>query len=190
MQQKNENDVEEKIIVVKTILKEEGIVVPPSEDTESLSSRGYGTKKDNEFTLSFYEALYLMNKGIIEIRNKKKKSLITFNQILDKYRSIDEYAWVKYLIYRDLRSRGYVVREGFGLGIDFRVYQRGEFGKETADYLVLGILEGKPLLIGDLAQILKHSQSLKKNLILAVLNRKGEIVYYSFSQLNLELMSS
>jgi tRNA-intron endonuclease len=87
------------------------------------------------------------------------------------------------LVYRDLRSRGYVVREGFGGGIDFRIYERGAYGKDTAPYLVLSTQEGKPLPINDLAGALQQCQSQKKELTLAVMNRRGEIVYYSVSQL-------
>ncbi|MBS7633321.1 hypothetical protein KEJ15_06870, partial [Candidatus Bathyarchaeota archaeon] len=45
--------------------------------------------------------------------------------------------------------------------------------------------EGKPMLLGDLANILKQCQSLKKELVLAAMNRRGEIVYYFVSQFNI-----
>jgi tRNA-intron endonuclease len=79
-----------------------------------------------------------------------------------------------------------VVREGFGSGVDFRVYERGEYNKDTAKYLILSIQEGKPISLEDLINALKQSQSLKKELVLAVMNRRGEIVYYSVSQLTLK----
>lgn len=79
-----------------------------------------------------------------------------------------------------------MVREGFGLGIDFRVYERGEYGKEIAKYLIFGIQEGQPVSVEDLARSLSYVQSLKKKLVLAVINRRGEVVYYSLSQLNLK----
>jgi tRNA-intron endonuclease len=78
-----------------------------------------------------------------------------------------------------------VVREGFGLGIDFRVYDRGEYGKKTAKYLIFGIQEGKPTSMDELSRALQHAQSLKKRLVLAVINRRGEVVYYSLSQLSM-----
>jgi tRNA-intron endonuclease len=96
---------------------------------------------------------------------------------------LDENAWVHYLVYRDLRSRGYVVREGFGAAIDFRIYERGAYGKDTASYLILSTQEGKPVPIEDLTGALQQCQSQKKEMILAVMNRRGEIVYYSVSQL-------
>jgi len=177
---------EEKKVVIKTHLRDDGVLAPSSEDIEGLTSRGYGTLKDGDLMLTFYEALYLFSKGIIEVKDEKIDSVVTFEDLLGKSKSVNENTWIKYLIYRDLRSRGYVVREGFGLDIDFRFYERGEYGKETADYLVFGIQEGQPVMVEDLARILKHVQSLKKVLVLAVLNRRGEIVYYSLSQLTFE----
>ncbi|UCD73094.1 MAG: tRNA-intron lyase, partial [Candidatus Bathyarchaeota archaeon] len=92
----------------------------------------------------------------------------------------------KYLIYRDLKSRGYVVRGGFGWGVDFRVYERGKYGEVTARYLILSMREGKPISLEDLIRVLRQSQTLKKELVLAVMNRRGEIVYYSISELTLK----
>ena len=94
-----------------------------------------------------------------------------------------------YMVYRDLRSRGYVAREGFGGGTDFRIYERGGYGKDTAPYLVLSTQEGKPLAINGLADAMQQCQSQKKELILAVMNRRGEIVYYSVSQLAFKQLS-
>ncbi|MEM2130735.1 MAG: tRNA-intron lyase [Candidatus Bathyarchaeia archaeon] len=181
---KKRKEKEEKLVVLKGILKDKGVLIPSSEDIEGLSSRGYGTPENSDLILSYYEALYLLDKGIIEVIDEETNTSISFQQLLTKARIIDKDAWVRYLIYRDLRSRGYVVREGFSLGIDFRVYKKGEYNKSTADYLVLGIKEGQPIAINDLAGVLSRAQSLKKTLILSVLNRRGEIVYYSLSRLS------
>jgi len=170
---------------IRAFLREKDIVVSSSEDVEGLSSRGYGVTENGNLALAFFEALFLLGKGIIEIEDKKRRE-VSFQQLLKQYQSVDEDAWVKYLIYRDLRSRGYVTREGFGLGIDFRVYERGEYGTATATYLVFGIQEGQPVSVEDLVKAMKHVQGLKKRLVLAVLNRRGEVVYYSLSQLTMK----
>ncbi len=171
---------------VKGWLKEDGILVSSKDGVEELSLRGYGVSRDGNLMLAFHEALFLLSKDVVEVVGEKTGEAVGFQALLERFQSLDEDAWVKYLIYRDLRSRGYVVREGFGLGIDFRVYDRGEYGKETAKYLTLGILEGKPLSLGELTQVLRHAQSLKKKLVLAVVNRRGEVVYYSLSRLTLK----
>lgn len=174
-----QNEVKEKI---KSIFKENKISVSPPEDVEGLSLRGYGVPEGEGLTLTFYEALYLLGNGDLEVEDGTKNEKMGFQDILKHFQNVDENAWVRYLIYRDLRKRGYVVREGFGLGIDFRVYERGKYGEETAKYLIFGIQEGQPVSMEELARALRHVQSLKKKVVLAVLNRRGEIVYYSLSQ--------
>jgi tRNA-intron endonuclease len=164
------------------VLVEKGVRIAEKSSIDALSQRGYGTAENDVFTLAFYEALYLLDKELLEVKDKKEKA-VDFQSLLQRYEKADKNAWVNYLVYRDLRSRGYVVREGFGAGTDFRMYERGAYGKDTASYLVLGSQEGKPLPIDDLAKALRHCQSEKKELILAVMNRRGEIVYYSVSQL-------
>jgi tRNA-intron endonuclease len=164
------------------ILAEKGVRITDKSSTDALSSRGYGVYEDDAFTLTFYEALYLIDKSVLEVRDEKEK-YVDFKNLLQRYETLNENAWVNYLVYRDLRSRGYVAREGFGNAIDFRVYERGAYGKDTAPYLILSIQEGKPLGINELASAVQQCLSQKKELILAVMNRRGEIVYYSISQL-------
>lgn len=172
---------------IKATLTPEGILVSSSKDVENLSSRGYGVLEKEKLKLASYEALFLLSKEIIEVEDEKTKENVGFQNLLKHFQSSEnENVWVKYLIYRDIRSRGYVAREGFGLGIDFRVYERGEYGKEAAKYLLFGIQEGKPVSVEELARALKYAQRLKKQLILAVINRRGEIVYYSLSQLTMK----
>lgn len=156
------------------------------EGIEEFSTKGYGVTKNGCLRLAFYEALFLLGKGAINIRDATNKKNIVFQDLLKHFQSIDKDAWVRYLIYRDLRSRGYVAREGFGLGIDFRLYERGDYGKGTAKHLIFGIQEGQPVTVEKLARAQRYVQNLKKNLVLAVINRRGEIVYYSLSELNLK----
>ncbi len=172
--------------VIKAMLKEKAIVVSALEGVDELAARGYGTKQDKALALAFYESLFLLSRGIIEVQDGKTKKKLGFQQLLNIYKSVDANAWVKYLIYRDLRSRGYVTREGFGLGTDFRVYERGEYGAATAKFLIYGIQEGQPVSMEELVQTLRNVHSQKKELVLAVLNRRGEVVYYTLSQLTLK----
>lgn len=167
---------------VEGLIVENGIRITEKSSIDSLSQRGYGTIEKEVFTVSFYEALFLSDKQMLTVKDKKGNEK-TFEDLLQAYQKVDENAWAHYLIYRDLRSRGYVVREGFGTAIDFRIYERGTYGKDAASSLILSTQEGKPLPMEDLANALKQSQSLKKELILGVMNRRGEIVYYSVAPL-------
>jgi len=172
-------------IKAKGLLVENGVQVSDKAHMNELSARGYGVAYGKELLLTFYEALYLLDKQMLEIEDQKEKH-IDFQNLVQRYESINENAWAGYLVYRDLRSRGYVVREGFGPKVDFRVYDRGDYSKDTAKYLIVSVQEGKPISIEDLTKSLTESLSLKKELVLAVINRRGETVYYSVSELTLK----
>lgn len=174
------------VMPVGASLKETEVTVSSPEGVEEFSSKGYGVVEDGKLRLTFHEALFLLGKGAIEIKDEATGKKMIFEELLKLFQSVDKDAWVRYLIYRDLRSRGYVAREGFGLGIDFRLYERGDYGKVTAKHLIFGIQEGQPVSVEKLARTQRYVQNLKKNLVLAVINRRGEIVYYSLSELNLK----
>jgi tRNA-intron endonuclease len=183
---KTESALESTELRIKGSLVKKGVRVSKRSDVDALSQRGYGVADGKKLLLGFCEALYLVDKGMLEVKTKKDGK-IDFQKLLRYYGDVDENAWAKYLCYRDLRSRGYVVREGFGLGVIFRVYERGDYSKDTAKYLILNVQEGKPLALEDLAIALKQCQSSKKELVLAVMNRRGEFVYYSVSQMTLPI---
>jgi tRNA-intron endonuclease len=151
--------------------------------TEWLASRGFGYEYGAIRVLYPYEVLYLLSIGKLKMEAEGPDEAGTFEEFMVEYQKLDRFVWTRYLIYRDLRSRGYVVREGYGLNIDFRVYERGEYGSHTSDYLVYGITEGERVKFGVLSELLKRSQSLRKALILAVVDRRSEVVYYVISRL-------
>jgi len=170
---------------IKGLLVENGVRVAEKASVDELSSRGYGVVEGEGLLLTFYEALYLLDKQMLEAEDVHGKK-VNFQSLVELYESVNENAWAGYLVYRDLRSRGYVVREGFGSRVDFRVYERGDYSRAAAKYLVISVQEGKPASLEDLTGSLTESLGLKKELVLAVINRRGETVYYSVSELNLK----
>ncbi len=182
---RNDEEVQEKAeLRTEGFLTDKGVAIRNRAHADALKSRGYGSGEDKPFCLSFYEAMYLADRGNLTVKDASGDD-VSFRHLLKCFEAVSENAWVQYLVFRDLRSRGYVVREGFGVGVDFRAYERGDFSKDTAKYLVVSIQEGKPVSTMDLTKVLLQTQSAKKELILAVMNRRGEIVYYTVGQLTL-----
>jgi len=90
----------------------------------------------------------------------------------------------QFLIYRDLRTRGYVVKDGFGFGSDFRVYERGHFGEKGAKFLIFGLNEGQQEKIGHLQKKIQEITQMGKEPIIAVIERRGEVIYYKINKTN------
>ena len=164
---------------------EDKVNVSNKDAVSFLHERGYGElDKDNQIIiLAPYEVLYLALDKKLVVLDSDTKSPFSLPQLLEKFRLENPEIWTRYLVYRDLRDRGYVVREGFGFGIDFRIYDRGQYGKKAAKYIVFGMNEGTPVPISKIAQVLTYVKSLKKEMILAVIDRRGEVVYYSVTQM-------
>lgn len=154
---------------------------------EAFYNKGfYGTLQDDGMLiLSTVEALLLLERRRIFLPNQKTGEDYTFQELVKSFLENDRNLWMKYLVYKDLRNRGYVVREGFMEGT-YRIYDRGaKVGKNTSKFLVSIILEGIPIKLMDLEQLVNSSKSVRKSLVLAVVDRQGETTYYKCSTVNL-----
>jgi tRNA-intron endonuclease, archaea type len=148
---------------------------------DQLRNKGFGEKQDSEYILQPYEALYLLHTKRLVLNTKKVKH-IDFDSLLNITLRSDKEILTKFLIYRDLRSRGYVAKEGFGFGVDFRLYERGEFEKKPARYVVFGINEGIQVEATNFSEALDQIIKMGKNAVVAVIERRGEITYYKVSK--------
>lgn len=148
-------------------------------NAKELHEQGYfGELEGGGLVLSSVEALFLLDRGKIVVVDEGGKTL-SFRELVEVLSKKDENIWLKYLLYSDLRRRGYVVKEGYGRGLEFRVYRRGAaVGKEPAKYLVYGLIEGKTISISELRNISNKAKLSNKDLIIAVIDRQGEITYY------------
>lgn len=156
--------------------KHNAVILVDQRDANLLENRGFGTRDNRDLSLRDYEVLYLIyNEKLDLLRNKRK---VDFPEYVSFALTRDASAWTRFLIFRDLRSRGYVVREGFGFPIDFRVYERGDYGMKAAKYIVFGLNEGKTMSLTDLKKHVEEVSTMGKEAVVAVVERRGEVIYY------------
>jgi tRNA-intron endonuclease, archaea type len=147
---------------------------------DQLRNKGYGDKEDNNYLLETYEALYLLHLNKLVITNG---DVVDFSDLMKHALKYDKEIVTKFLVYRDLRSRGYVVKEGFGFGTDFRVYERGGYEKKRAKYVVFCVNEGINVKVGELSKHVREIETMGKNAIAAVVERRGEVIYYKLTNM-------
>lgn len=157
------------------------IVVTDSTRFGELEESGYGTRDGKSLVIRDYEALYLLHTKKLDLRTEADAA-VTFEQLAEETQKRAADSWTKFIIYRDLRSRGYVVREGFGFGTDLRVYERGDFPKKAAKYVVFALDEGIERRVDDLQTSVKEMAKMGKEAIVAVIERRGEVIYYKVSR--------
>lgn len=152
----------------------------------------YGTVEEGKgLCLEPEEALLLFERKRLEINLKEseiaRNDALTAGTLVHIFSENDPWFWVRYQVYKDLRNRGYVVRLGYGEFAPYRLYPRGASAKESVSKkLVYPLGEGDHLDLQRLDQIVASARSSRKDLLLGVVDRLGDVTYYHASQLELK----
>jgi len=160
-----------------TILDSRGVHVPYKPELMELRDRGFGDLKGDKLHFAPYESFYLLEKQKIKVYNKPAGRELELRDLVRKFSTGKPEIWIKYLVYRDLRDRGYIVRES-RRSFDFDIYGKGPLRR-----LISIIYEGGEASLRKLSTLLNYSEKEKKELILAVVDRRTDIVYYTLSSL-------
>lgn len=143
---------------------------------------GIGKPKTLDFEapiqLSLYETLYLLENDKIEVLNTDNKPM-TFNDILSEAKKIYEDFELVYYVYKDLRKKGYIVRPGMKFGTTFAVYEYGP-GIDHAPFLVEIVKKDSKLKTTDIVGAGRLTHTVRKKLLLAVIDDNGNVNYYMF----------
>ena len=147
-----------------------------------LEQKGYGEIENKQLFLKQFETLYLLYSKKLILKAGRKQ--IDFDSFMNICHKTNSDVLTQFLIYRDLRNRGYVVKDGFGFGSDFRVYERGHFGEKGAKFLIFGLVEGQQEKMGALQKKIQEITQMGKEPIIAVIERRGEVIYYKINKMN------
>jgi tRNA-intron endonuclease len=133
-----------------------------------------GEIKSGKVIYSIYEVLYLIETKKAELLSSNKE--ISFDKLI-KRANLESY-----LAYKDLRIKGYTLKEGLKFGADFRVYDKGQKpGTEHAKYLLYALSGTKKLDIKDFSAKARIAHSTKKTLLLAIVDSEQDITYYEIN---------
>lgn len=155
-----------------TIKIEKGNKKPISFNQKS----GFGKLSEEMLELSIIEACYLMENGRIDIYENNSKCELSY--ILDMLKNDNLYG--KYIVYRDLKNRGYIIKTGFKYGSEFRLYERGGGpGQGHSDYLVKVLYETYDVKVLDFSSYVRVAHGVNKKLLLAVVDDDLDITYYN-----------
>jgi tRNA-intron endonuclease len=178
-----EEACEEEIEPVETIFSD-GKGYVNKDDSDKISQQGfYGTRLDDgRLELIPVEILHLLERRRITAKTPDGV-VVNADYIVSSLLSASPSLWTEYLVFRDLRSRGYAVRQGFGAGLGFRVYARGEKpGTATANQLVYVLREGEPISLQDLDMVTEAASAARKKLVFALVDQNGEVNFYRVAQ--------
>ncbi|MDR3292280.1 MAG: tRNA-intron lyase [Methanobrevibacter sp.] len=136
----------------------------------------FGKLEGDILELSLIEGCYLLEKSRLKIYFNDEK--IAYEFLISLIR--DKGLYGKYIVFRDLKDRGYIIKAGFKYGSEFRLYERGKSpGDGHSHYLVKIIYEFEDLKTSNLSSYARVAHGVKKSLILAVIDEDKDITYYT-----------
>ena len=163
------------------LINEKIVVINPKMQN-ILKERGFGEFEKESLILNSFETLYLLYNDKLELKKINKD--LFFDELIQKYIQKNDNILTQFLLYRDLRTKGYVVKDGFGFGSDFRVYERGNYGLKDAKFIIFAFNEGTQQKLGKLYKNIEEITKMGKEPIIAVIERRGEIIYYKINKMN------
>lgn len=145
---------------------------------EFYNQKRFGEIKETHFQLSLLEAAYLLEKGRIEIKSGTGRKL-TFGGFIKKASKTEPEFMTKYLVFKDMRNKGYVVKTALKFGADMRVYEKGiKPGEDHAKWVLYAVSERDKLTWFEFSSKNRVAHSTRKNLLIAIVDGEGDITYY------------
>ncbi len=149
-------------------IKDDKVLLPRTTAGEQeLAS--YGRVKGQHLELSLVEAAFLIERERLDVGISLKEFF--------KLASVKQpYFDLKYVVYRDLRERGYHIQPSV---TDFRLYPRGgRPGDVPASAYVYVLSERIPLSFGDVLEKVRISQNVRKTMLLAIVDGESDLTFY------------
>lgn len=168
---------EEKHAKIKVVFTGETLFSNKKDAFTLYEKSRFGEAKEGKIIYSFFEALYLLEKGKIDVIEGKKK--LNFEKFIEKLKELDKRIQIKYIVFKDMRNRGYIIKTALKFGAEFRVYDKGKKpGEEHAKWILYPVRESDMLTWHEFAAKNRVAHSTKKNLLIGIVDEENDVTYY------------
>ncbi len=150
------------------------VVVENTRAISKLTNKSYGTVENGKLYLDLIEAAYLVDRGTLELEDKKDILAAAREE-----RSFD----IKFLVYKDLRERGLIVKAGFKYGAHFRAY-RGSV-EDHAEYLIHAVDEKERVESHEFVRTVRMAHTVNKKMVLAFVDMENDITYIEVTRVKM-----
>ncbi len=167
---------------LKGVLKGDYIEISKNENSywRVYYSSGYGEESDKYITLTMIEALHLVDRGLLEIVTVDKKE-VRREDLFSKINKVRD--WPLYIVYKDLRNRGYTVKLSRNPPISIYLYPRGKNIFESRPAYGVFIVEAsKEIKLTELDEAIRTSKELGMKLLISIVDEIGDVTYYEIEE--------
>ena len=176
MTEKRRNAVSGELVSDKVIIPRN---TSEKDSVELLNSKNcFGSFEKNSLVISLAEALFLIEQGKLVVR-KSKNTFFDYSSFLSKAVKLDKRFLQRYIVFRDLRLRGYILRAALKYGADFLVYGKGKKpGKNHSKWLLFVASEGEVYSWRAWVANNRIAHSVRKKILLGIVDDNSDVTYY------------
>jgi len=179
-------------------LLENRVIIWGAEALALYDESGYGkplpedAEKPDRIELDLVEATYLVEKEKMKVFEKggKKKKKITFKDLMGIGASKVNEFHQQFIVFRDLRERGYLVKTGYKFGAHFRVYERGvklirgpKAAHEHTKFVVHCVPEESAFSLPEMSRAVRLAHNIRATFVWAVVDKESDVTYYIIQRL-------
>ena len=134
-----------------------------------------GELKEGKVIYSGFEALYLLEAKKAEIISLKNNKNLSETDLISFFSKKDRNFQTKFIVFKHLKNKGYIVKTGLKFGEEFRVYSKKD---SHARWIVFPISSNEKIHPKELISKSRITHSTGKKLLLAIVDSEEDITFY------------
>lgn len=177
---KNNKPIKATLINNRVVVKGKDVEVAKQLYEKSVLGEVHGIK-ETRVEYSLVEALYLLETEKLTIFDSNNKK-IKFEKFADEASNLENNFWTRYKVFKDLKTRGYILKTALKFGADFRVYERGTRpGNAHAKWVLFCVDENEKFSWREFAAKNRVAHSTRKKLLIGCVDEEGDVTYWEIS---------
>jgi len=177
-------------------LIEDRVIIWDKEAVSLYYEYGYGKpmplESPERLELDLIEATYLLEKGKLKIyvKENNKKRMVDLREMMKVGESRLNQFHAQYVVYSDLRNKGYLVKTGYKFGAHFRVYEKGVKIKrgpkapfEHTKFIVHAVPEEAAFSLPEMSRAVRLAHNIRATFVWAVVDKENDVTYYEIKRL-------
>lgn len=138
-----------------------------------------GELKEGKVIYSNFEALFLSETKKAVIVNLKNNKQLSEHELIRIFSKKSDFL-TKYLVFKYLKNKGYIVKTGLKFGEEFRVYKKSD---KHARWIIFPLKSNEKIHPKDIISKSRISHSTGKKLLLAIVDSEEDITFYEIDWL-------
>lgn len=159
---------------MKVILEKNCGLIKDNNLKSQMTQKGYGFKKGLNIYLDLFECFYFLEKKKITIVDENQKKISTKELEKRCNKEITDFS-EKYLVFKELMNKGYVVKDGNIFGFDFRVYKKSKAGEHTHTEMVVDVYKQAKISTTQIIKSERLATTINAKFVMAIVDKEEKI---------------